>query len=104
MRPKLKLSRLRDIGWANWDPIQLLKAGDKPDGEPFKDEYDSYLIYAAGQLRRKTPVEDVVRYLVEIESTHMGMGISPDTQSRAEAVVAAILDDNLLWIESSDDS
>lgn len=99
MDQKLKLSRLRDIGWAKWDPLHLLEPGDTPDGEPFENQYDSYLINAAGQLRRNTPVEDVVRYLVQIESTHMLMGNWPDAQSRAEAVVAAILADKLLWKE-----
>lgn len=50
--PKTKLSRLRDIGWSKWDPIGLLGDGQKWDDEDcqqFADEYDSYLLQAAGQ-------------------------------------------------------
>ena len=53
--PKLRLSRLRDIGWDLWDPIGLLAPDAKWDDEAnisFADEYDSYLVSAASQLRR----------------------------------------------------
>ena len=60
--PKLKLSRLRDIGWSIWDPIGLMGSEqnwDDEDCRPFADEYDSYLIQAAGQLRRGIADVDV---------------------------------------------
>lgn len=99
-RPKIRLSRLRDIGWYSWDPIGLLPAGGKWDDEDnlnFADEYDTYLMYAAGQLRRGTPDAEVVANLVMIEAEHMGLGIRPDTQERAKAVVASIHADDQLW-------
>jgi len=38
--PPLKLSRLRDIGWREWDPIGLLPQGDAWESYPeFADEY-----------------------------------------------------------------
>ncbi|MES0812093.1 hypothetical protein ABLO27_21580 [Roseibium sp. SCPC15] len=99
--PKIKLSRLRDIGWTLWDPIGLLPAGEKWDDEgnrSFADEYDSFLIHAAGQLRRGTPDVDVVSYLIEVESEHMGLGESRGARERAEFVVAAIRRaDDSLW-------
>ena len=103
-KPRVKLSRLRDIGWGLWDPIGLLP----PDGffpgkwdpeanRPFADEYDSYLICAASQLRSGAPREEVIEYLVEIETQHMGLGANTSTRERAEAVVAAILADKAIW-------
>lgn len=97
MRPKLRLSRLRDIGWAIWDPIGLLDEGEKWDGKPYADEYDSYLMQAAGQLRRNLPVSEVVYYLIRVEAEHMGLGTYPDQKARAEKVVEAIKSDDQLW-------
>jgi hypothetical protein len=98
--PKIKLSRLRDIVWSTWDPIGLLAAGKSRNDEEclaFADEYDRYLIYAAGQLRSGAPVADVVDYLVQIETEHMGLGERPTSRERVQAVVAAIRDDDQLW-------
>ena len=97
MRPKIRLSRLRDIGWTIWDPIGLLDEGETWDQKPYADEYDSYLMQAAGQLRRNVPVTEVVDYLVQIESVHMGFGSSPSQREVCEKVVAAILADEQLW-------
>ena len=44
-RAKFKLSRLREIGWSLWDPIGLSGFEGTLD-----DEYDSYLLQAAGRL------------------------------------------------------
>ena len=97
MRPKLRLSRLRDIGWTLWDPIGLLAEGGTWVGKPFADEYDGYLVHAAGQLRRGAPAQDVVDDLCRIESAHMGLGAAPDMEARVRAVVRAMLSDRDLW-------
>lgn len=102
-QPRIKLSKLRDIGWALWDPIGLLDPdnclGNWEDEAnlPFADEYDSYLIEAASELRTGTPRAEVVRFLVEVETQHMGLGDSTSARSRAEAVVDAILADQTIW-------
>ena len=99
-RPRLKLSRLRDIGWSLWDPIGLLKAGQKwhdADCLPFANEYDSYLVYAAGQLRRGASAETVARYLTDIEVDHMGLGSPREASDRALNVAAALQADGELW-------
>jgi len=89
--PPLKLSRLRDIGWTEWDPIGLLPAGDVWDDHPeFASEYDSYLIRAASELRRGWSVWDAAEYLLSISSEHMGMGLRPEFAARAEATAMAI--------------
>jgi hypothetical protein len=98
--PKIKLSRLRDIGWSIWDPIGLMEPGKNWEDEecrPFADEYDGYLMQAVGQLRRGTPPSEVIKYLMMIETEHMGLGEAPDSIRRAELVVAAIQADKLLW-------
>lgn len=98
--PKIKLSRLRDIGWSLWDPIGLLDPNDswdRKDNMGFADEYDSYLMNAAGRLRRGAPDQEVVDYLVEIETNHMGLEEKDDTRKRAQAVVKAIQSDDELW-------
>ena len=103
-QPRVKLSRLRDIGWALWDPIGLMAPEgffpgkwDQEANRSFADEYDSYLISAASQLRRETPREQVIEYLIEIETQHMGLGENASTRERTEAVVTAILADKAIW-------
>lgn len=98
--PKIKLSRLRDIGWSIWDPIGLLGSGQKWDDEdclPFADEYDSYLLQAAGQLRRGVSDATVASFLVQIETEHMGLGTGQSALDRAKQVVSAIQLDDELW-------
>lgn len=98
--PSIKLSRLRDIGWAHWDPIGLLAEGkhwNDEDAISFADEYDSYLIAAAGMLRRGTPDQQVVDFLLQIETDHMALTEQPDSIARAKATVAAIKADDELW-------
>lgn len=102
--PKLKLSHLRDIGWTLWDPIGLLAADrrwDDADARPFADEYDGYLIEAAGMLRRGAADQDAVDYLAGIEINHMGLTGRPDAYKRAEATVSAIKADQDLWTYST---
>ncbi|MDQ0419273.1 hypothetical protein J2045_000283 [Peteryoungia aggregata LMG 23059] len=101
--PMLRLSRLRDIGWSLWDPIGLLgpdQRWDEGNAQGVADEYDSYLIEAAGLLRRGTPDQDVVELLVSIETDHMGLTLQTDTYERAKSVVAAIKSDEELWTKS----
>lgn len=102
--PRLKLSKLRDIGWSLWDPIGLLSTDGSFSGKwtdeansGFADEYDNYLASAASQLRRGEPCVQVVKYLVNVEANYMALGEGPTSQERAEAVVAAILADDSIW-------
>ncbi len=98
--PKIRLSRLRDIGWSLWDPIGLLGPGrrwDEGEALSFADEYDAYLVQAAGMLRRGAPDDEVVTFLVTIETDHMALDQQPDTEIRSRATVAAIKADDELW-------
>lgn len=103
-RPLVKLSKLRDIGWYQWDPIGLLMADGFARGrwsdeanQGFANEYDHYLIAAASQLRQGEPPKQVVDYLVDVETNHMGLGRNRTARTRAEAVVTAILIDDDIW-------
>jgi hypothetical protein len=84
-RPAFKLSRLRQIGWSRWDPIGLNDLEDRPD-----DEYDSYLLQAAGRLWNGATEDEVADYLVSIEAEHMGLGREPVVENRAREVVRAL--------------
>lgn len=105
-QPKLKLSRLRDIGWKLWDPIGLLPQDGKWDDEAnssFADEYDSYLVSAASQLRKGASHQQVAEYPCEIEADHMGLGENPGARRRAMAVVEAISADDAIWTYPGED-
>ena len=86
-RPNIKLSRLRDIGWTYWNPIGLLTADNfAEDKQNFDDEYDTYLMQAAGMLWSNRPREDVVAYLADIEQNHIDM---PNRGSDAATITVA---------------
>jgi hypothetical protein len=98
-RTKIRLSRLRDIGWRHWDPIGLGGPGGSWANSGAADEYDGYLLKAAGMVRLDQGDEAAAQYLVWVESEHMGMGVRGDTHSRAAATIAAIRADDQLWRE-----
>ena len=98
-RPNIKLSRLRDIGWSYWDPIGLLTDKNLADEKKnFDDEFDTYLMQAAGMLWSNTPRDDVIAYLVDIEQNYMGM---PDRGSEAATMTAAQIQSYLKTVPSS---
>ncbi len=96
---KLRLSRLRDIGWSLWDPIGLNPSGGNWEDLPNADEYDGYLIKVANMIRNGEPYEKTVGYLIAMEQERMGLGAASGIKERAEAVVAAIGADAQLWAE-----
>jgi hypothetical protein len=49
--PKIRLSRLRDIGWRCWDPIGLAGLDGGWENSAAADEYDGYLMEFAGMVR-----------------------------------------------------
>jgi hypothetical protein len=79
-----KLSRLREIGWAEWNPISLNR------DESADDEYDSYLLQAAGRLWNGESEEAVASYLADIEANHMGLGHGFGIKLRARATAKAV--------------
>lgn len=90
--PRVKLSRLREIGWSLWDPIGLSRLGDDEwrDGGACADEYDSYLLQVVGRLRRGESDAAVAAWLEETETDHIGLTRNATTGPRAAATVAAI--------------
>ncbi|HXG99854.1 MAG TPA: hypothetical protein VNI79_05520 [Sphingomicrobium sp.] len=85
-RPSFDLSALREIGWAKWDPIGV---GGPKDGWP-ADEYDTYILQAAGQLWNGKSEEEVADYLARIETEHMGLDAIAGIHSRALDVAKAM--------------
>ena len=84
--PKIDLEPLRRIGWAKWDPIDL---GGPDQGWP-ADEYDAYLLNAAGQISNGRSDEEVADYLVKIETENMELAAVPGIRERALQVAAAV--------------
>lgn len=100
LRPKINIERLREIGWSLWDPIGLDGNTGIWREESFADEYDTYLLKAAGMLRNQCDLVEVVNYLFVIETEHMGLGKVNDEASRGRRllrVVQAISNDPLVW-------
>lgn len=95
------MSRLREIGWSIWDPIGLSTDGNAWRAGGFADEYDSYLLRAAGMVRNGEAFDVIVDYLIEAETGQMGLSPAPNTRARGEAVVRAIQEDDQLWSEPS---
>ncbi len=85
-RPTFQLSRLREIGWSKWDPIGV---GGPDDGWP-ADEYDTYLLQAAGKIWKGQSDEEIADYLVQIETERMGLEAVSGIRSRALDVASAI--------------
>ena len=85
--PKFKLSRLREIGWAKWDPIGLGGLCERPE-----NEYDGYLLQAAQRLWNGASKEEVANYFISVETVHMGLGESLDAHRRADEVADALSD------------
>ena len=84
-RPKIKLSRLREIGWTLWDPFGLAGYEDRPE-----DEYDDYLLQAAGRIWNGVSEDEVAEYLAGMESEMGGPSHGPEDSARAREVVRAL--------------
>jgi len=90
MSANVKLSELRCIGWTIWDPIGLIGHVNLGTGGGPVDEYDGYLLAAAGKLGRGVTVDEVADYLASSETDRMGLTGSPTLLSRAHATAEAI--------------
>lgn len=98
--PKINISKLRDIGWSLWDPLELLPEGESWNSEDnlaFADEYDDYLMKAAGKIRNGVAKEEVVGYLLDVENKTLGLKTNADSKKRIQEVVASISEDDELW-------
>ena len=84
-RPKFKISRLREIGWTQWDPIGLGDLEGTPD-----DEYDAYLLQAAGRLWHGESEGEVTDYFLDVETRHMGLANAPAARQRAASFVRSL--------------
>ena len=86
----MQVSRLRDIGFAEWDPIGVLAPGEPWHGDACADEYDGYLLAVVGLLQNGGAEREAADYLVWVETANMGLDPTPGTRARAERTVRAI--------------
>lgn len=86
-RLNIKLSRLRDIGWAEWDPIGL-SDGNWPDDD-CADEYDQYLMNAF-ILTLERDQAAAADYLLDVTVNYMGLNESSGAHQRAEHTAIAL--------------
>jgi hypothetical protein len=75
---------LRQILMDEWDPIGVRGIPEAAD------EYDRYLGSVARQLREGAPPEEIGGYLTMVEEDWMGLGPSPGTRPRNEALAVRI--------------
>ena len=86
----VQLSRLRQIGWDEWDPIGLRLFDDNDWQTNCADEYDGYLLHVVSMLRAGQTIGEAVAYLDWVETKRMG-GVTTDETLRASlATVDAI--------------
>ena len=97
MHARIRLSRLRDIGWRCWDPIGLGASGDW-EKSVAGGEYDDHLLKVARMVRHNESDEACAQYLVWAESEKLRLGARADARSRADATIAAIRGDDQLWM------
>jgi hypothetical protein len=86
---QVQLSKLREIGWTEWDPIGLKAI--EPDWETHViDEYDRYLLHVASMLKNGQSTDAAAKYLLSIAQDYMGLShVSVDkAQNTAKAIQA----------------
>lgn len=86
----VRLTALRDIAWAQWDPMELNGAEGSWRRSYAADAYDRYMLHVASGLQSGTPDQALVDYLVTIETDHMRLKETSAARARATATVSAI--------------
>ena len=86
-RPKFTPSRLRELGSSRGDPISLGGMEDRPD-----DEYDSYLLQAAGRLWNGASEEEVTTTSSASNPNTWDLAMCPVFARGAGEVVKALSD------------
>jgi hypothetical protein len=68
-----------------WDPIGV---GHMPEA---RDEYSSYVPQVVRLLIEERSQQDLVRYLHDIESVHMGLSVTQDSVAHTEKTAATLI-------------
>lgn len=91
-RPKFNITDLRQIGWKHWDPLDLkdIEALIRAHAKWPDDEYDTYLLKAAGDLWNGKTEQAVADYLIHVEVDQMGLLATPTSREQAARVASAI--------------
>jgi len=91
VRPKIDISRLRDIAWTIWDPLSL--AEDQTDWRKVdwsEDEYDSYILKAFGHIWNDSDLSQATTYLRKVEAETMGLAPANGRIDPVENTVKAL--------------
>jgi hypothetical protein len=75
---------LRRILMEEWDPIGVRGVSEAAD------EYDGYLPQVSRRLREDATSEEIAAYLTEVEEVRMGLGPSPASRERNQALAARL--------------
>ena len=89
--------RIDEILLKVWDPKGIRKS-------PFaRDEYEPYLHQIFGRLIRCCEREELITYLTKMETEEMGLGASPNMETRIGLVADLLLElkDELFLREST---
>jgi hypothetical protein len=93
--PKLQLSRLRRIGWDEWDPIGLASPAWDDRRKTGNNEYDPYLLQVVAMLQGGKATQEASAYLDEIASEYIGLGprsaAGREASARTVEAIAAYL-------------
>jgi hypothetical protein len=85
---KFSIKRLREIGWSLWNPICLSQCPFDWCGEPYEDEYDTYLSRAAAMIHNGADDSKIVAYLYCIEAEYMGLTEEPISDEYRQKLAA----------------
>ncbi|KFC74787.1 hypothetical protein FG93_00966 [Bosea sp. LC85] len=95
----IRLGRLRQIAWDEWDPIGIRCADHEAWRTAAAGEYDSYMLQVASILSSGGSTDEAVRYLDEIVTDHMALGPTTEAQRQSSRntveAVAAYLSETL---------
>ena len=81
--PGIRLSRLREIGWSMWNPLNL----DLPDQQAWRHvniaEYDNHLLHVACLLSKGGTQRDAVAYLEDAAVAYPCPSLSSEERHQA---------------------
>ncbi len=84
--------RVSEILYYVWDPIGVLPAAGA------RDEYDAYVPTVVRLLYEEKEREEIIRYLLDLQTGHMGMNLTDDARARAAHAVQVLIEHNA-WIK-----
>src|SRR5262245_61143355 len=91
--PRIRLSRLRQIGWSVWNPLNI----DLPDQQAWRQvniaEYDNHLLHIACLLSKGGTQSEAVAYLRSVAEEYPCPSLSDETRRQAAIETARAVDE-----------